>query len=206
MAEGLDFSFGGVLFTTAGSPELEADYTGLTGDLAAFLDAIAGAEVTRADIAPMRETLRSWTAQLSQQQVGEFERPWGHWPDSVGRGQTLVPAFTEDTVAEHSATGRVTFGRYHVGENNAAHGGAIALLFDDFLGRMSNREDGGPARTAYLNVSFRALTPIGVELTLQGSVDRVEGRKRFLSARLMRGDVVCAEVEGLWIELRPGQG
>lgn len=206
MSEFPDHLSGQILFTPARPAELEPQYTGLTGDVSRFLDALAGAQVTEEDIAPMREALRSWTAHLTGRQVSEFERPWGHWPATPGRGQTLVPTFVEDVVTPQAVEARVTFGRYYVGENMAAHGGAVALLFDDLLGRLANRGDGGPARTAYLNVLYRAITPIGVELALVGRVDRVEGRKRFLSASLLDGDVVCAHAEGLWVELRMGQG
>ena len=37
-------------------------------------------------------------------------------------------------------------------------------------------------------------------------VDRIEGRKRFVSGELRHGDTVCAQAEGLWVELLPGQG
>ena len=62
-----------------------------------------------------------------------------------------------------------------------------------------------PARTAYLHVNYRNITPIERELQLTARFDREEGRKRFLSGELRDGDTLCADVEGLFVALRPGQ-
>jgi predicted thioesterase len=61
------------------------------------------------------------------------------------------------------------------------------------------------ARTAYLKVNYRAITPIGRELLVDATVDRVEGRKRWASARLFDGETPIADAEGLFVELLPGQ-
>ncbi|MHB1711905.1 MAG: PaaI family thioesterase [Acidimicrobiales bacterium] len=79
------------------------------------------------------------------------------------------------------------------------------MLFDDVLGRLANSVGGGIGRTAYLKVNYRKITPIGVELQVEGSVDQVEGRKRWVSARLLDGDTLIADAEGLFVELLPGQ-
>jgi len=78
-------------------------------------------------------------------------------------------------------------------------------VFDDLLGRLANAGGRRTSRTAYLTVNYRSITPIGRELRLEGRVDRQEGRKRFLTGRLFDGDTLCADAEGLFIELRPGQ-
>jgi hypothetical protein len=49
------------------------------------------------------------------------------------------------------------------------------------------------------------VTPIDEELTFDGRFDRVEGRKRFLSGRMYRGEVLVSEASGLFVELRLGQ-
>jgi len=43
------------------------------------------------------------------------------------------------------------------------------------------------------------------ELQLTARFDREEGRKRFLSGELRDGSTLCADVEGLFVALRPGQ-
>ena len=64
----------------------------------------------------------------------------------------------------------------------------------------------GVARTAFLKVNYRRITPIDVELRYEASRDRVEGRKRWGTARLFdpAGELV-ADAEALFVELLPGQ-
>ena len=62
-----------------------------------------------------------------------------------------------------------------------------------------------PARTAYLHVNYRSVTPLGRALHAEARLDRLDGRKRFLSASLRDGELICADAEGLFVELRPGQ-
>jgi hypothetical protein len=40
---------------------------------------------------------------------------------------------------------------------------------------------------------------------VEGRLDREEGRKRFLIGHLYDGDTLCADAEGLFIQLRRGQ-
>ena len=65
---------------------------------------------------------------------------------------------------------------------------------------------GGPRqRTAYLHVNYRQIVPIDQELQVDARVDRVEGRKIFVSGRLSDGDTVLTDAEALFVLLKPGQ-
>ena len=101
--------------------------------------------------------------------------------------------------------GRAQFRRSHVGGNAAAHGGTLPLLFDEVMGRVANAEQRTVARTAYLHVNYRNVTPVDRWLHVEASIDRQEGRKRWISGKLTDGDTLIADAEGLFIELRPGQ-
>jgi acyl-coenzyme A thioesterase PaaI-like protein len=101
--------------------------------------------------------------------------------------------------------GRVRFGRFHLGGNGAAHGGTIPLVFDEMMGRFANSGGRPVSRTAYLNVNYRNVTPIDTDLDIEARFEREDGRKRFLTGVLRDGDRVCADAEGLFVELRPGQ-
>ena len=98
----------------------------------------------------------------------------------------------------------VTLGRFYLGSGGAAHGGVLGLIFDEAMGRLANTGR-SRARTAYLRVNFQAITPIGPELRVTAQVDRVEGRKRFLSGAIYHDGELTADAQGLFIELRPGQ-
>ncbi|QIS16036.1 hypothetical protein F5544_41130 [Nocardia arthritidis] len=65
----------------------------------------------------------------------------------------------------------------------------------------------GPiSRTAYLHVNYRKITPLQAPLTVCGRVDRIEGRKTFITAELRdeQGDLL-ADCEGLMVQLLPWQ-
>jgi acyl-coenzyme A thioesterase PaaI-like protein len=117
----------------------------------------------------------------------------------------LLLPFVADEQDETSITGRVVFDRFYLGGNGAAHGGALPLLFDEVLGMLGNSAGRTRARTAYLHVNYRAITPVDRELVLRAAIEREDGRKRFVTSTLHDGDRLVADAEGLFVELRPGQ-
>ena len=137
--------------------------------------------------------------------VPEWHQPAGTRLDLPGRGSPLLVPFVAEAETRDSVQGQVEFRPFHIGGNNAAHGGTIALLFDEVLGRLANSRHRTVARTAYLTVNFRQVVPIDVSLRFEGSVDRQEGRKRFVTGRLYDGETLLADGEALFVELRPGQ-
>jgi acyl-coenzyme A thioesterase PaaI-like protein len=103
------------------------------------------------------------------------------------------------------ARGHVAFGRFYLGGNGAVHGGAIPLAFDELMGRLANTGGRPPSRTAYLHVNYRSITPIETRLAIEARFQAEKGRKRTLTGVLRNGDQVCADAEGLFVALRPGQ-
>lgn len=181
-----------------------ASYLGMIDALRVLQDRITGAAPSAELAAEVSRTLTDLAVRLDEYAVDE--------PDQIadqvevpGRAQALVPVVHLDEQDERHAAGRVTFGRFYLGRNGAAHGGAIPLVFDDVLGRLSGAGGRPPSRTAYLRVNYRAITPVGRELQVTARFDREEGRKRFLSGELRDGGTLCADVEGLFVGLRPGQ-
>lgn len=119
--------------------------------------------------------------------------------DISGRDDLLIVPVTMVRWNEDSAEGTVQFSPFHHGGGGGAHGGAIALLFDDFIGRLANFQQ--ITRTAYIHVNYRAVCPIGRNLVIRAQVARRERRKMFLSGALTDNDTVIADCEGLWVVL-----
>ena len=145
------------------------------------------------------ETLEKLAAVLEPYLVDEGSQLTGRLHEP-GRGQSLVPVLEVDEWTADVVRGRFELGRFYLGRR-AAHGGAVALLFDDILGRLANT-DRSLCRTAYLHVNYRALTPIGEPLRLEARVDRIEGRKRFITGVVTHGNTVTADAESLFVEMR----
>ena len=113
-----------------------------------------------------------------------------------GRGHPLLPPVVR-CADPGRVIGTVTYTSVHAGAGEAVHGGQVMLLFDEVLGGVAGAE--AASRTASLTVDYRSLTPMGTELTVEGWVDRVDGRKINVSGRLLDGDRVCAEAHGLFV-------
>ena len=98
----------------------------------------------------------------------------------------------EEMHAEH------VFDAPYNGPPTAVHGGIIALVFDELLGSLGALRDIG-GFTGTLSVRYRSLMPIGEPIRMRGWLDRLEGRKAFISGSMHHGDRLCAEAEGIFI-------
>jgi acyl-coenzyme A thioesterase PaaI-like protein len=168
-------------------------------------DRVAGAVLPHELMTTVTAKLSELATMLADYQAPEAER-WDGWrADIPGRAMPLLPPYVIDERGKGELRGRVTFTRFYLGGNAAAHGGSHALLFDDVMGHLSGQA-GGMSRTASLTVNYRRITPLDVELTLDCRLDSIDGRKRFISARLYNpaGEVV-ADSDGMFLRLLPGQ-
>ena len=143
---------------------------------------------------------------LAPYESDEWSSPAGRRMDLPNRGGVLgIPAEYRKT-DDDRIRGDVRFRRFHLGRNGAVHGGCIAQLFDSLLGFTAFRLTRSLyQRTAFLHVDYRAIVPIETELQVDAGVDRVDGRKMFLTGRLLNGEAVLAEANALFVKLKPGQ-
>jgi acyl-coenzyme A thioesterase PaaI-like protein len=190
---------------TVRSPGGGAKYGDMIAALRDFLDDVAAAAPDTATTVALTRDLVDWADRLSEAAVPERKQIFARRLDLPGRGQTMSPNFIPTAGDDERVDGTVTFGRYFLGGGGAVHGGAIPLLFDEVLGRLASSGDRAPARTAYLHTDFPSITPVGDELAVRAWFVSEQGRKRLLRAALSHGDTLCAEAEGLFIELRPDQ-
>ena len=97
--------------------------------------------------------------------------------------------------------GRVWFGPWTEGPPGHAHGGSMAAVLDDAIGKVGWL-NGHRVVAGKLSVSFRKLLPIGTDAHLEAWVERVDGRKVFTRGRLTdAAGEAFAEAEGLFIEI-----
>lgn len=146
----------------------------------------------------------STTAELERHRVAEPDRP-AQWRTSLEVVHPSLTPYVITRIEDSSATAVVEFTDTHLGGNGAVHGGHIPAMFDDLLGIFVGLKAQTGSRTAYLKVDYRRITPINRPLRVELSIDKVEGRKTFISGRLLDSGELCAEVEALFIRLLPGQ-
>jgi acyl-coenzyme A thioesterase PaaI-like protein len=132
--------------------------------------------------------------------------PAGRVASLPGAGSVLMPPWRIRDFRPEGVEVGVQFSRFHVGGNNAVHGGVVAMMFDVTCGIIIHSINRPISRTAFLHVDYRNVTPIDVPLTIRGWAPKVEGRKTFVNAELTDPDgTLLAEANGLMVELLPGQ-
>lgn len=132
--------------------------------------------------------------------------PAGRVASLAGAGSVLMPPWQIREFSPEGVEVGVQYSRYHVGGNNAVHGGMVAMMFDVMCGIIIHSIGRPISRTAFLHVDYRNITPIDVPLTMRGWASKVEGRKTFVNAELRRPDgTLLAESHGLMVQLLPGQ-
>lgn len=152
------------------------------------------------------EHLESACAVLESHRVPDIEVPAGRVLEIPGLGHPLMPPWTLTEMTSEGVVMRGHFTQSHVGGNRAVHGGMIPLFYDWLLGMVVTGADIRPTRTAYLHVDYRKITPIDEPLTARGRIDRIEGRKVFITAAMTSSDgAVLTEASGLMVRLLPHQ-
>ena len=117
----------------------------------------------------------------------------------IGKANPLAPPLAIE-IREGAVHATVAFGSAYEGPPGSVHGGFIAAAFDEVLG-MAQSLGGAPGMTGTLTIRYRRPTPLRTELRFEGTLDRTEGRKLFTSGRLFSPDGLCAEAEGLFIQV-----
>jgi acyl-coenzyme A thioesterase PaaI-like protein len=143
---------------------------------------------------------------LAPYDADEWHSPSGRRMDLPNRGNILQVPLDLQVTEDGRISGAARFRRYHLGRNGAAHGGAVALLFDSLLGFTAFKLSRSRAqRTAFLHVDYRKIAPVEKQLQVDAGIDSIENRKIFVSGRVLDGKDVVAEAHALFVKLNPGQ-
>lgn len=146
------------------------------------------------------------SALLAPYEADEWHAPSGRRLDLPNRGNIMSVPMDLHVTAEERVAGTVAFRRYHLGRNGAVHGGVLGLLFDSLLGYTTAKLTRSMyQRTAHLGIDYRKIVPIGTPLQVEAGIDRIDGRKMYVSGRLLAGPDVLTEADALFIRLKPGQ-
>lgn len=198
------------LYVNDGLPEEEiARQAALYGPLAEDIRALIPLGISsRADddeIRRAREHLAAATEILERRRdsgpfgtrfndAGHF-RSWGN--AAAGLRNAVAPPLEIHTDPD----GRVwTDFHLHIGYEGPAghtHGGVSALVLDQVLGDAA-RVGGSPGMTGTLTLRYRKPTPLG-DLHAEAKLDRIEGRKAFVTGYIAGPDGICVEAEGIFI-------
>ena len=188
--------------TTHGGP----DYGRFVEAVRTLQDHARAADAPDVVITRAADLIEAASNLLAPYDADEWSSPSGRRMDLPNRGSVLsIPGEYQKT-DDGRIGGTAEFRRFHLGRNGAVHGGCIAQLFDSLLGYTAFRLTRSLyQRTAFLHVDYRKIVPIETKLQVDAGVDHVDGRKMFISGRLLDEDVVLAEANALFVKLNPGQ-
>jgi acyl-coenzyme A thioesterase PaaI-like protein len=146
------------------------------------------------------------SAMLAPYDADEWSSPSGRRMDLPNRGNILGVPVELHLTDDERVVGTARFRRFHLGRNGAAHGGAVAHLFDSLLGFTAFKLSHSKAqRTAFLHVDYRKIALVERTLQVEAAIDDIVDRKIFVSGRLLDGEHVLAEAHSLFVKLKPGQ-
>ena len=138
--------------------------------------------------------------------VSALGRPPAAQPSDLQGSASVVPSNpccpdVDCVIDADGLHGTVEFSEVFAGIGPFAHGGFIAVAMETALGSAALFH--ATARSATMTVDYKAPAPIGRLLDVRARVDRIEGRKHWVSGSISDGDQVIAEGHGLWVALRP---
>ena len=125
------------------------------------------------------------------------------FPDSIvtGKANPMGVAATIRREGDEAVL-RTTLGPAFEGAPGRAHGGTVAALLDEVMGFVLSIY-ATPAYTGRLTVTYRAPTPIGLELEMRARLRSRHGRKLRIEAHALQGTSLLAQGEGLFIAVDP---
>jgi acyl-coenzyme A thioesterase PaaI-like protein len=121
----------------------------------------------------------------------------------IGRANPLAPPITLEVVGSGDdvhVEGHARFSAAYEGPPGNVHGGFVAASFDEVLG-LAQTVSGNAGMTGTLKIVYRSPTPLYEDLRFEARVDRIEGRKTFVSGTCHAGERLTAEAEGIFISV-----
>lgn len=169
-------------------------------------DHARAADAPDAVITEAAELVEKVSALLAPYEADEWHSPSGRRMDLPNRGNIMSVPVDLYVTEEGRIAGTAHFRRYHLGRNGAVHGGVLGLLFDSLLGFTAAKLTKSMyQRTAHLGIDYRKIVPIDKELQVDAGIDRIDGRKIFVSGRVLDDGEVLTEGDALFVRLKPGQ-
>ena len=106
---------------------------------------------------------------------------------------------------EKRTHGKFALGANYAGGGGFAHGGIIAVVLDEAMGKLSKLTD-ERAVTAELSVEYRKPVPVDQEIVVQGWQTEEKGRNRFRAAEIhdVQGNLL-ARGKGRFVVVDPKQ-
>jgi acyl-coenzyme A thioesterase PaaI-like protein len=111
----------------------------------------------------------------------------------------MAPPMTSE-YHDDSVLSTVTFNEAYQGPPACVHGGFVAALLDEALGRARHLTDRNCV-TGSLSVNYRKPTPVNVELKIPARIVEMHPRKMLVRGEIIHDGEVTAEAEAVFVFL-----
>ncbi len=116
-----------------------------------------------------------------------------------GEMNPIAPPVTYE-YGDKSITASVRFHEGYQGPPACVHGGMVAALLDDALGRTRHLT-GRNCVTGSLNITYKRPTPINADLVVNARIDEVHERKFLVTGEILHDGQVTASAQAVFVFL-----
>lgn len=139
-----------------------------------------------------RSAIEAFEPTIDLQKLGPFS-------PAMGPANPLSPDIEVTVDDEGTVHGTVRLSEPYNGPPfDTAHGGMVALLYDELIGMAAMLGAGG-GMTANLSINYRRPTPLFKPLEITAWYERTEGRKLFAKGETRCDGELLSDAEGLFI-------
>ncbi|WP_203337255.1 PaaI family thioesterase [Nocardioides limicola] len=191
---------------TAEIDRAEAEIQPLVDTLREVVDATIRTCVGADQLQLAQQELESALARL---QADQFDGPAGvkfnsegrswNWGNTVvGQRNAMAPPLRITHVRPGLAHAKADLGAVYEGPPGLVHGGVTALLLDHLMGETASAGHTRVTLTGTLSLRYVKGARLG-PVRLDAHIDREDGRKVYVLARLSDAEGVCTEADGVFI-------
>ena len=154
-------------------------------------------EVNSEDIAAAAEKLTDALTKAGTLPLGQ-ESDVRHTRNPITGSMNPIAPPAEYVYGENSVSATVRFHEGYQGPPACVHGGFVAALFDDALGRTRHLT-GRNCVTGSLSVSYKRPTPLNADLEVLATIQEVLERKFIVAGQLTHNGELLATAEGIFV-------
>jgi hypothetical protein len=117
-----------------------------------------------------------------------------------GLSNPVAPVVNLKMIRENHVSGIAWFSSVYEGPPGLVHGGYIAAVFDETLGKVQAQLE-NPGMTGKLSVQYIRPCPVNHEYRLEGEIIKIEGRRIFTKASMNLDGKVMAAAKATFVAL-----
>lgn len=150
-------------------------------------------------IAELAETLANEVESASTLGLGQESAIRYTRSPLSGDMNPIAPPVTYE-YGDNSITARVRFHEGYQGPPACVHGGIVAALLDDALGRTRHLT-GRNCVTGSLNITYKLPTPLNADLVVEARIDEIHERKFMVTGEILHDGQITASATAVFVFL-----